>query len=133
MTFEDVKFDGPNPSNWRRVLKLWALRHKQNLERHKWLIFLPASQRQYGPEGTRLIEWCLEKLEDSGIGLREGTRYSETIYTFTLGFGKSRESESIGEKGENIRAGPIPAARARSGQVPAGGRSVENGHRAGKR
>ena len=97
-TYEEVRLEGHRPSDWHDLLSLFAWRNRELFLKHKWLIHLPAEQRQYGPEAIRVLEWYLEKMRELNIDLGKGVGALEILLSFTIGFVSRERLNSAGKK-----------------------------------
>jgi AcrR family transcriptional regulator len=97
---EEITLTGGKPTHWRELLSQYAWQNKRLYEKYKWLLHLPAEERQYGPEAIRILEWYLENLIELGFDFKEAVASLEICLSFTIGFVTRQRPARSGKNGK---------------------------------
>jgi AcrR family transcriptional regulator len=86
--------------DWRGVLRHFAWESRRGLKQHPWVNQLRASDPEYGPESSRILDWLLTSLSSVGLDVRTAIRVIGVLFVFVNGFVAAESSQpAAGTKG----------------------------------
>lgn len=93
---------GASFGGWRQRLRGYAVRHREVLLHHPWVLGVTAARPPLGPNTLRATEQLLGTLDGLGLGVDELSQYSGTVVAYVRGVALTEiaEAEAVRRTGQ---------------------------------